>query len=74
MWSVQGETQADRVVLDTSAGGTLEFRSDLAVDEVVGGGTATWPSEKTLSVTSDAVSGTTAVVLTGARAETPLTL
>ena len=62
--SLTGALDAQRVVLDTSSGGTLRLAGDLTIDEVIGGGTAEWPAASVLTV-SGAVSGTTKVRLTG---------
>jgi len=62
---------ADKVILDTSAGGTVRFKGSLAVDEVVGGGTVAWTAGETLTVNSGAVSGVTTVSLDGDPADAP---
>ena len=69
--AVNSVKDADKVILDTSAGGTVRFNGSLTVDEVVGGGTVAWTAGETLTVNSDAVSGETVVVLDGDPADAP---
>ena len=52
----------DKVILDTSAGGTVQTASDLTVDSVVGGGTLQLGKVDHLTVT-DTVSGITGIAV-----------
>lgn len=52
-----------KVILDTSAGGTVTVQDDLLVNEVIGGGKLILPTGKKLTVQA-AVSGTTEIALT----------